>query len=290
MIKIGDKVDGRYRIQSRIATGGTADVYEANDLVRKQIVCLKVMRSDLLDDPKNFERFENEADAAASLNDPHIVRVYSRGMIEGRPFLASEYVSGQTLREKLNFQGSLAVPEACEVMLQLTNGIHYIHKHGILHRDIKPDNLFYLADGTLKITDFGIASPIGAKSSGDSIQGTVFYCAPEIFQTGEAQVASDVYSMGIVFYEILTGKVPFDGGTPEEVAYKVINRRMPEASKSMPSVPRSLDLIIIKATRKRPEERYQSALAMHDDIMKAMSDKEHFKERKSLFQRLFGFK
>jgi eukaryotic-like serine/threonine-protein kinase len=291
MIKIGDHIDGRYRITSRIATGGMADVYEANDLIGHRVVSLKIMREDLLSDPKNLERFENECAAAASLNNPNIVKVYGRGMVEGRPYMANEYIKGQTLRDKLNFTLSLSVSDACEVMLQLTSGIDYIHKHGIIHRDIKPDNLFYMSDGTLKITDFGIATPVGApQPDDDSIQGTVYYCAPEILTGAPAGVQSDIYSMGIVFFEILTGQVPFDGQTPAEVALKQIKKHFPEPSKIVPSIPHSIDKIIIKACRKSPEERYQNAMEMHEALVQAMGDKENFKEHKTLLSKIFGFK
>ena len=146
MIKIGDKIDDRYRIVSRIATGGMADVYEANDLISRRIVSIKVMKEELLKDPINLARFNNETASAASLNHPNIVKVYGRGIIEGRPYMANEYVKGQTLRDKLNFSLSLPLSDACEVMLQLTSAIDYINKHGIIHRDIKPDNLFYMSD------------------------------------------------------------------------------------------------------------------------------------------------
>ena len=167
MIKIGDKIDDRYRIVSRIATGGMADVYEANDLISRRIVSIKVMKEELLKDPINLARFNNETASAASLNHPNIVKVYGRGIIEGRPYMANEYVKGETLRDKLNFSLSLPLSDACEVMLQLTSAIDYIHKHGIIHRDIKPDNLFYMSDGTIKISDFGIATPIGTRFNGD---------------------------------------------------------------------------------------------------------------------------
>ena len=290
MIKIGDKIDGRYRIVSRVATGGMADVYEANDTVTRKVVSIKVMRSELLNDPKNIERFQNECEAASSLNNPNVVKVYGSGFIEGRPYMANEFIKGQTLRDKLRFQVALSLSDACEVMLQLTNGIDYIHKHGIIHRDIKPENLFYLSDGTVKITDFGIASPIGAKEKGDAIQGTILYCAPEIIIGQAATEASDVYSMGVLFFELLTGRVPFDGKTLEDVACKVVKQRFPEPSKIMPSIPTSIDKIIITACRKRPNERYASALEMHDAIRKAMADKENFKEKKSFLSKIFGFK
>lgn len=291
MIKIGDTIDNRYRITSRIATGGMADVYEANDLISHRVVSLKIMREELSTDPKNIQRFKNECASAASLNNPNIVKVYGMGSADGRPYMANEYIKGQTLRDKLNFSLSLSLLDACEVMLQLTSGIEYIHKHGIIHRDIKPDNLFYLSDGTIKISDFGISTPVGAASEeGDAIQGTVYYCAPEILTGAAAGVTSDVYSMGILFFEILTGQVPFDGKSPAEVALKQIKKHFPEPSKITPSIPKSIDKIIIMACRKNPAERYQSASAMHDAILSAMADKENFKEHKRFFSRLFGFK
>lgn len=292
MIDLGLKIDNRYRITSRIAHGGMADVYEAFDVVLKKTVALKIMREDMMNDPKNIERFKNECIFGASLKSPNIVQVYSNGTVEGRPYMASEYVSGRTLRDKLNLvSGHILSPrEACEVMLQLTSGICYIHEHGILHNDLKPDNLFYLIDGSIKIADFGIATKIGEKSKEDAVSGTVHYCAPEILMGHEAEVASDIYSMGIIFFEMLTGTVPFDAATTEDIALAHIKRRFPEPSKIITNIPKSLDKIIIKACRKRPEERYANAFLMQEDIKKAISDKENFKEKKGFFARLFGFK
>ncbi len=290
MIKIGDKIDERYRIVSRIATGGMADVYEANDLISKRIVSLKVMKEELMSDKENVTRFLNETASAASLNNPNVVRVYGRGIVEGRPYMANEFIRGQTLRDKLNFSGSLSLSETCEVMLQLTSGVDYIHRHGIVHRDLKPDNLFYMSDGTLKISDFGIAAPIGTTNEGDSIQGTIYYCAPEVITGAPVAIANDIYSMGVVFFELLTGQVPFDGQSVEEVAMKQMKKRFPEASKIVPSVPRSIDRIIIQACRKRVDERYLTAMEMHQAIVAAMSDTGNFRERKGLLSRIFGFK
>lgn len=290
MIKIGDKIDDRYRITSRIATGGMADVYEAHDLVGRRIVSLKVMKEDLLKDPGNLERFQNEAAAAASLSHPNIVRVYGQGMIEGRPYMVNEYITGQTLRDKLNFQISLSLSDACEVMLQLTDGIAYIHRHGLIHRDIKPENLFCMNDGTLKIADFGISAKIGTPEKGDALSGTIYYCAPEVILGKPASPANDIYSMGVVFFEMLTGQFPFDGPSQEDVALKQINKHFPEPSKLNPSIPRSIDKIIITACRKAPEDRFKSAEDMHDAIQKAMEDKSNFKERKGLLSKIFGFK
>ncbi len=290
VIKIGDKISERFRVTSRIATGGMADVYEAHDLIGKRVVSIKVMKEELLADPLNSKRFEQEAIAAASFNHPNIVKVYGQGEVDGRPYMVNEYINGQTLRDKLNFQISLPIFDACEIMLQLTDGIAYIHRHGLIHRDIKPDNLFYMNDGTLKISDFGISAPIGKKEVGDAVEGTVYYCAPEVLTGKPASIANDIYSMGVVFYEILVGAVPFDGVSAEEIAMKQITKRFPEPSKKAPSIPKSIDKIIIDACRKRPEERYQSAAEMHEAIVKAMEDKEHFKEKKGILSRIFGFK
>jgi len=292
MIKIGDKIEERYRIVSRIAHGGMADIYEAIDIVTHKTLSLKVMREDMMDNPANVARFSRECIASASLNNPNIVRVYGQGIADGRPYMANEYIKGQTLRDTLNFSSThcLSSQEACEVMLQLTSGVQYIHEHGIIHRDIKPDNLFYLPDGSIKIADFGISTMVGEKQNGDSVSGTIYYTAPELIMGQDCGVASDIYSMGIVFYELLTGSVPFDAATPEEVAIMHVKRHFPDPSRSNPMVTKSIDKIVSKATRKRPEERYRSAKEMHDDIVKAVNSGDSFKERRGFISRLFGFK
>ena len=292
MIGRGDRIDERYHIVNPIAHGGMADVYEAYDAITRKTVAIKIMRIEMMKDVKNIARFQRECIAVASLNSPYIVRVYGQGTIDGRPYMVNEYVRGETLRDRLNFSSvhHLSTLEACEVMLQLTEGVQYIHEHGIVHRDIKPDNLFYLSDGSIKISDFGISSEIGEKPKGDAISGTVYYCAPEVLIGELSTPLSDIYSMGIVFYEILIGKVPFDGNNPEEIAIKQIKNRFPEPSFTLPSVPRALDKIIIKACRKRKEERFQSAKEMHDAILEAMKNGKNFKERKGFISWLFGFK
>lgn len=290
MIKIGDKIDDRYRIASRLATGGMSDVYEANDLVTKRIVSIKVMKESLLSNPENVARFNSESALAASLNHPNIVHVFGRGVYDGRPYIVNEFIKGQTLRDKLNFSYTLSLSEACEVMLQLTSAIGYIHRHGIVHRDIKPDNLFLMNDGTVKIADFGIAAPIGQANVGDSVQGTIYYCSPEVLVGGPALPSNDIYAMGIVFYELLTGTVPFDGENMDKVAMKQVKKKFPEPSHLVPSLPKTIDRIILTACRKRAEERYPSAEAMHDDIVKAMSDKANFKQRRGILSKIFGFK
>ena len=292
MIRVGDRIDGRYRVVSRIARGGMADVYEAVDVFTHRPVSLKVMREDMMDSPSNVARFSRECVAAASLDNPNIVKVYGQGITDGRPYMANEYIKGQTLRDTLNFSTThcLSPKEACSVMLQLTSGVAYIHEHGIIHRDIKPDNLFYLPDGSIKISDFGISTLIGEKTKGDGVSGTIYYTAPEIILGKECGVYSDIYSMGIVFYELLTGSVPFDASTPEEVALMHVKRHLQEPSRLNPLVGKPLDLIVIKATRKRPEERYHSAMELHDAIAEALKNGNSYKEKRGLLSRLFGFK
>lgn len=290
MIKIGDKIDERFRIVSRIGSGGMADVYEANDLVLKRIVSLKIMKEELMHNPQNIARFKNETASAASLNHPNIVKVYGSGVVEGRPYMANEFIKGQTLRDKLNFSMALSLSDACEVMLQLTAGIDYIHKHGIVHRDIKPDNLFYMSDGTLKISDFGIAAPIGQNPDEENVQGTIYYVAPEVLMGEATAPSADIYSMGVVFYELLTGQLPFDGEKVEDVALKVMKKKFPEPSRVLPSIPKTIEKIIVTACRKRPEERFKTAQEMHDAIAEAMGDRDGFKERKGFLSRMFGFK
>lgn len=294
MIEIGDKIDDRYRITSRIAHGGMADVYEAYDLAMRRITALKVMREDMMGDPKNIERFNHECDIAAQLNrSKYVVEFYGSGMVDGRPYMANEYVEGRTLRDKLNIVSGHNLPasEACEVMIQLASGIAYVHSRGVIHRDIKPDNLFLLSDNSVKITDFGIASRIGEKQhDGDGVAGTVYYCAPEVLMGQEASIASDIYSLGVVFYEMLTGTIPFDEPSAEEIAVDHIKKKFPEPSKRLSSITPALDRIVIKACRKRPEERYTSALMMRDAIANVMKDPANFKEKKSWIARLFGFK
>lgn len=286
-----ENIDDRYHISGLIARGGMADVYEAYDIISKKTVAIKIMREDIAQDRKNIARFERECIAASSLNSPSVVKVYGQGVIDSRPYMVNEFVKGQTLRDKLNL---LAVHkfsnyEASQIMLELTNGVEYIHQHGIVHRDIKPDNLFYLADGSVKISDFGISTQIGEKNTGDSVSGTVHYTAPEILLGDDSIPSSDIYSLGIVYFELLTGKVPFDAANVEDIAVKQIRDHLPIPSSIDPDIPKSIDKIIVKATRKRPEERYASAKEMHDDIALALKEGNNFIRKKSFFAKLFGF-
>lgn len=293
MIEIGSKIDGRYRVTGRIAHGGMADVYEGFDSLSHRYVAIKVMRVDCMADPENIKRFRKECEACACFNSPHIVRIYGQGTVDGgRPYMINEYVEGRTLRDKLNMVENhcLSAREACEFMVQLCLGMQYVHDHGVVHRDIKPDNMFYAADGSVKITDFGISSHVGEKANREAIPGTLFYTAPEIITGGDPLIQSDIFSMGVVFYEMLTGKLPFSGEDKKAVVSAIVKKSAPIPSDEYSSIPKAVDRIVIKCLRKRHQERYQSCNQLRRAIESVLKDKNAFKEKKSLLSKIFGFK
>ncbi|MGM9873681.1 MAG: protein kinase, partial [Bacilli bacterium] len=220
-IKIGMLIDERYRINARIGHGGMAEVYEANDIINRKIVALKIIRSDVMKNPINLRRFENEAAIAASLNHVNVVKVYSHGTVMGRPYIANEFIKGQTLKEVLDFRSPISIEETIDIMLQLSSVLVYAHGKGIIHRDIKPQNIYFLSDGTVKLGDFGIAQIDGMMEDGtnpNEIVGSVHYLAPEISKGEPASILSDIYSLGCTFFELITGHIPFDKDTPINVA------------------------------------------------------------------------
>ena len=292
MIKIGDRIDDRYRITSRIGTGGMAEVFEANDLVNKRVVAIKVMREDLLYNKDNVDRFENEVRACAAMHHPNIIQVYDQGVYESRPYMAYEYIKGQTLFEKIEFLTQLPVYESCEIMVQLLDAVSYIHHNGIIHRDIKPQNIFYLANGTIKLADFGIAvdQNVNITKTEEGIIGSVFYLAPEVCAGNPASYQSDIYSLGVTFFQLITGRLPYESGHAIDIAIAHIKKPFPSVTKYNPRVSKEIDKIIQKACKKNLKDRYKSADEMLEAIKLAMQNKDNFKEKRSIFAKIFGFK
>ena len=293
-IVISGLFDDRYKILARIGHGGMAEVYEAQDIISKRIVAIKLIREDIMKDPINLKRFENEATIAASLSHENIVAVYNHGTFEGRPYIANEYIKGQTLKDMLDFRGSSPLQETVSYMLQLTSALSYAHKHGIVHRDIKPDNIFVMPDGTIKLGDFGIAQANGIDDgltkNQEDIIGSVHYLAPEVIQGHPASAQSDIYALGVTFYETLTGHVPFEKDTPVNIAVAHIREKFPSVRKLCPTCPREIEKVIYKATKKLKHERFRSAQEFHEELQMLADIKDIMKDNRSIFSRLFGFK
>ena len=285
MITRGQMINERYEIIRSIGEGGMANVYLALDTILNRKVAVKILRGDLAEDEKFVRRFQREAISASSLNDPNIVEVYDVGEDNGKYFIVMEYVEGKTLKQLIKKRGSLTLPEVIDIMLQLTSAIAHAHESYIIHRDIKPQNVVILEDGRVKIMDFGIAVALnaGELTQTNSVMGTVYYIPPEQANGGAANVKSDIYSLGILMYELVTGHVPFKGENPVEVAIKHMKEELPSICEYDPEMPQSIENIILKAAAKNPKNRYESAMEMHEDLKTAL-DKERFNEPKIIYE------
>lgn len=268
-------INKRYHIIEKIGSGGMADVYLAHDTVLDREVAIKMLRGDLVNNPVALLRFKREANAGSGLNHPNIVEVYDVGEEEGSRYIVMEYVKGPTAKELIFRRGSLELNEAVDFMLQLSYGIAKAHAQSIVHRDIKPQNILVKADGTLKVSDFGIAQAGEALqlTKVDSVMGSVHYLAPELVRGEGASVQSDIYAMGIIFYEILVGKPPFDGEMPVEIAMKQLKDPTPSVQEFNPSIPNSVVNIINKATSKNIANRYKNVDEMIADLQTVLSER-----------------
>ena len=273
MFSKGDKINDRYEIIKSIGEGGMANVYLAYDTILERNVAVKVLRGDLSNDEKFVRRFQREALSASSLNHPNIVEMYDVGDENGVFYIVMEYINGKTLKQLIKKRGHLSVPEAIDIMIQLTEGLAVAHNSYIIHRDIKPQNIMILEDGMVKITDFGIAMAINAAdlTQTNSVMGSVHYLPPEQAAGKGSTIKSDIYSLGILFYEMLSGTMPFRGETAVEIALKHIKEPMPSIRKVNPKVPQSIENIILKCTAKNPKNRYSSVTELEEDLKSALS-------------------
>lgn len=262
------QVANRYEIESLIGQGGMADVYLAQDTILNRMVAIKILREKMSEDPMTLVRFQREASAASKLSHPNLVDIYDVGESDGLHYIVMEYIRGRTLKQLIQQRGALSVNEALHIMIQLTGAIKHAHLHNIIHRDIKPQNILVKDDGTIKITDFGIAVANDAVqlTLNNAVMGSAHYLAPETAQGKDATPQVDIYSLGIVFYELLTGKVPYTGKTPTEIAIKHLRQPMPYVRDFNPEIPQSVENIILRATAKVSDERYENASLMLYDL------------------------
>jgi serine/threonine-protein kinase len=259
--------DRRYVIKRKLGSGGMADVYLAEDQELGRRVALKLLDERHASDEQFVERFRREAQSAAGLNHPNIVSIFDRGLAEGTYYIAMEYLDGRTLKELLVRNGPTPIPIAIDYARQILGALSFAHRNGIVHRDIKPHNIVVGSDGRLKVTDFGIArSGASQMTEAGSIVGTAQYLSPEQARGAPVDPRSDIYSLGIVLYEMLTGKVPFTGDTPVEIAMKHLSQVPDPPSKLRPQVPHDLDAVVMRALAKDPDQRYASAEEMDADL------------------------
>lgn len=281
MLSKGQVMNGRYEILKSIGEGGMANVYLAHDTILDRDVAIKVLRGDLENNEKFIRRFQREAKSVSDLSHPNIVEVYDVGEEDGQHYIVMEYIDGKTLKQLVHKRGALTVAEVVDIMSQLTDGLAQAHDAYIIHRDVKPQNIMILDNGMVKITDFGIAMSMNATqlTQTNSVMGSVHYLPPEQASGKGATIKSDIYSAGILMYELLTGSVPFKGDNAVEIALKQLKERIPSIRKQNPLIPQSVENVVLKATAKNPKNRYDSIREMHDDLVHALDSEKQNESR-----------
>ena len=281
MIMKGQKISDRYQILKSIGEGGMANVYLAYDTILDRNVAVKVLRGDLAGDEKFVRRFQREALSASSLSHPNIVEVYDVGDDDGLYYIVMEYVEGQDLKSLIKKRGKLTVTEAVDIMKQISDGMSVAHDSYIIHRDIKPQNIMILDNGLVKIMDFGIAMAINSTqlTQTNSVMGSVHYLPPEQANGKGSTLQSDIYSMGIVMYELLTGKLPYKGDNAVEIALKHLKEPIPSVRETDASIPQAVENIVIKATSKNTKNRYEDAREMYEDLSTCLDDERKNEEK-----------
>lgn len=273
-LNIGKKLDGRYEITELIGVGGMADVYKAVDVMENRIVAVKILKPEFSGNEEFLRRFRNESKAIALLSHPNIVKIYDVGLKDEIQFIVMEYIDGITLKEFIDQQGVLRWKDALHFMTQILRALQHAHDKGIVHRDIKPQNIMLFSDGTIKVMDFGIArfSRVDGKTLSDKTIGSVHYISPEQARGDVTDERSDIYSVGVMLYEMLTGKKPFDGDNPVAIALKHMEEDPKPPREVMPSIPEALEEIVLHAMERDPAKRYQSAAEMIKDIDRFKAD------------------
>ena len=272
MLKTGTIIAERYEILGKIGTGGMADVYKAKDHKLNRFVAVKVLKPEFREDTTFIQKFKSEAQAAAVLTHPNIVNVFDVGDDNGVYYIVMELIEGITLKEYISKKGKLSVKEATSIAIQVSMGLEAAHSHGIVHRDVKPQNIIISMDGKVKVTDFGIARAASSNTISSNVMGSVHYSSPEQVRGGYSDEKSDIYSLGITMYEMVTGKVPFDGDTTVAIAIKHLQEEIVPPSVYTPELPHSLEQIILKCTQKSVDRRYQNMEDVTADLKHSLID------------------
>lgn len=271
MLEIGSFLSDRYEILSKVGAGGMSDVYKAKDHILSRFVAIKVLKQEFSEDSSFVTKFRAEAQSAAGLEHPNIVNIYDVGSENGLYYIVMEYVEGITLKTYIEKKGQLSFKESASIAIQVARGIEAAHNKNIIHRDIKPQNIIISTDGKVKVTDFGIAKATSSNTISSDVMGSVHYASPEQARNGFVDGRSDIYSLGIVMFEMVTGRVPFDGDTTVAVALQHLQEEIAKPSIYAPDLPISFEKIILKCTQKTPDRRYQTIEELLTDIRRSLA-------------------